>query len=133
MTKQEYRNEMEVLYKQLDNLTEHGDEAIRITAEQMEGMNADLNLGKIEIDVRKTNKHKIRNLMLEIEDLSFGELENSLNIEKAYDGSMSREAWSYYAKHNRCQLLIKQYALLCRLRNDDPEAWEQLNELFYDD
>jgi hypothetical protein len=35
------------------------------------------------------------------------------------------------AKH--IQLLIYHYGLLCRLRSDDPTAWDTINELYEDD
>ena len=37
----------------------------------------------------------------------------------------------FKAKH--LQLLIYHYGLLCRLRTDDPEAWDTINELYEDD
>ena len=37
----------------------------------------------------------------------------------------------FKAKH--LQLLIYHYDLLCRLRADDPEAWDTVNELYEDD
>ena len=37
----------------------------------------------------------------------------------------------FKAKH--LKLLIYHYALLCRLRNNDPSAWDTINELMEDD
>jgi len=37
----------------------------------------------------------------------------------------------FKAKH--LQLLIYHYGLLCRLRADEPEAWDVINELYEDD
>ncbi len=37
----------------------------------------------------------------------------------------------FKAKH--IQLLIYHYGLLCRLRADEPEAWDIINELYEDD
>lgn len=37
----------------------------------------------------------------------------------------------FKAKH--LQLLIYHYGLLCRLRTDDPVAWDTVNELYEDD
>ena len=36
-------------------------------------------------------------------------------------------------KVRHIQLLIYHYALLCRLRNDDPSAWDIINEMLEDD
>jgi len=38
---------------------------------------------------------------------------------------------AFKAKH--LQLLIYHYGLLCRLRNDEPTAWDTINELYEDD
>ena len=37
----------------------------------------------------------------------------------------------FKAKH--IQLLVYHYGLLCRLRTDDPAAWDTINELYEDD
>ena len=37
----------------------------------------------------------------------------------------------FKAKH--LQLLIYHFGLLCRLRSDEPEAWDTINELYEDD
>jgi hypothetical protein len=36
-------------------------------------------------------------------------------------------------KQKHIQLLIYHYELLCRLRVDDPSAWDTINELYEDD
>jgi len=36
-------------------------------------------------------------------------------------------------KMKHLQLLVYHYGLLCRLRADDPEAWDTINELYEDD
>jgi len=45
--------------------------------------------------------------------------------------SASADFAEFKAKH--LQLLVYHYNLLCRLRNDDPSAWDMINELYEDD
>jgi len=45
--------------------------------------------------------------------------------------SASANFSEFKAKH--LQLLVYNYGLLCRLRNDDAEAWDTINELYEDD
>ncbi len=67
------------------------------------------------------------------------ELETEVSrINEMSDAEMMAEGFAenanfseFKAKH--LQLLIYHYSLLCRLRNDDPEAWDTINELMEDD
>jgi hypothetical protein len=124
---------MNRVYRVLDKLPSHSSEEIKTAAHQLAGMHADLSLGRLEIDGEKLTADMVREQIREIEKMDFSELDKSVNIEKPYDGSMTQDDWSRYAKVNRAELLLKQYSLLCRLRSDEPEAWEEINELFYDD
>lgn len=133
MTDKDYKRNMDALYQQLVDLPDHDNKTKRVTADQLNGMNADLALGRLEIDALELDKDKVHSMMKKIENLSFDEMQTTLNLEKPYDGSISKDFWSLYAKQNRCHLLIQQYTLLCRLRNNDPEAWDKINELYYDD
>lgn len=133
MTEKEYKVIMDIIYRDLADLPDHKPEEIDAAYHQLSGMNADLGIGRLEIDAAAMGKADVRKQMLEIERLSFEELENTRNIEKAYDSSQTPEEWSRYSKVNRAELLLKQYSLLCRLRSDDPEAWDEVNELFFDD
>ncbi|MBB6479815.1 hypothetical protein [Spirochaeta isovalerica] len=133
MTEKDYMNVMANAYHTLESLPDHDREAIRIAAEQLSGMNADLSLGRLEIHASTLAKSDVKRQLQEIEELSFDELGSSINIEKPYDGSMTEEAWSRYAKAGRAELLLKRFTLLSRLRSDEPEAWDEVNELFFDD
>ncbi|MBN2658569.1 MAG: hypothetical protein JXR86_16050 [Spirochaetales bacterium] len=133
MTQEEYSVTMAKVYRDLDTLPEHSHQAIRIAAEQLSGMTADLGLGRLEIDASSLTKSEVKKMLREMETLDFEDLEKTVNIEKPFDGSMKQDAWSRYAIANRAELLLKQFTLLSRLRSDDPLAWDEMNELFYDD
>jgi len=59
-------------------------------------------------------------------------------VNRMSDAGMQAEGFAananfsvFKAKH--LQLLIYHYGLLCRLRADDPTAWDTINELYEDD
>lgn len=59
-------------------------------------------------------------------------------VNRMSDEAMMEEGFSAHAnlgefKAKHLQLLIYHYSLLCRLRKDDPIAWDTINELMEDD
>lgn len=50
-------------------------------------------------------------------------------IEDWTDGAASAEA----NRAKRLEFMFKEYGKLCRLRANDPEAWDEINELYFDD
>jgi hypothetical protein len=68
-----------------------------------------------------------------------GDLEQEIGRVRAMsDAEMMAEGFAANAnfeafKARHLQLLVYHYSLLCRLRNDDPTAWDTINELYEDD
>jgi hypothetical protein len=54
------------------------------------------------------------------------------NEEMMAEGFAANANFSEF-KARHLQLLIYHYGLLCRLRTDDPAAWDTVNELYEDD
>ncbi|NLX26669.1 MAG: hypothetical protein GXY61_12055 [Lentisphaerae bacterium] len=64
--------------------------------------------------------------------LEVARISNMTDAEMMEEGLASNADFNEFkAKH--IQLLIYHYNLLCRLRNDDPTAWDIINELLEDD
>jgi len=99
-------------------------EKIEETAKTLEGMSYEpvlllktprflrMNRDELESEIRRVNQMTTKEMMAEgfAENANFNE---------------------FKAKH--IQLLIYHYGLLCRLRMDDPTAWDTINELYEDD
>ncbi|MBN2702702.1 MAG: hypothetical protein JXR23_00685 [Pontiellaceae bacterium] len=64
--------------------------------------------------------------------LEIARVSNMTDAEMAAEGLDANADFNEFkAKH--LQLLIYHYNLLCQLRNDDPTAWDIINELLEDD
>jgi len=100
--------------------------AIKIeeTARTLEGMNYEPVLLLRTPDFLRMG---IRDLEVEIERIN-----RMSDAEMMAEGFAANANFSAFkAKH--LQLLIYHYGLLCRLRADDPTAWDTVNELYEDD
>lgn len=68
-----------------------------------------------------------------------GQLEEEIHrVQRLSDEEMIAEGFGAHANFNEfkakhLQLLIYHYSLLCRLRADEPSAWDTINELMEDD
>ncbi len=99
-------------------------EKVEETAATLEGMNYEpvlllttpgflrMNRSDLELEI-----DRVRNLSDE------GMMAEGFSIDANFN--------EFKAKH--LQLLIYHYNLLCRLRADDPKAWDTINELYEDD
>ncbi|WP_372846301.1 hypothetical protein [Pontiella sp.] len=99
-------------------------DAIESTAKTLEGISFEpvllmktpgfLRMGRLELEreIERVHQMTVKEMMAEgfAENANFNE---------------------FKAKH--IQLLIYYYNLLCRLRTDDPMAWDLVNELYEDD
>ncbi|HSR88080.1 MAG TPA: hypothetical protein VLL07_03930 [Pontiella sp.] len=104
--------------------TDASDEKIEETASVLEGMNYEpvlilkapgflrMRRKELEAEIERVIQMTTKELMAEgfAENANFNE---------------------FKARH--LQLLVYHYGLLCRLRTDDPEAWDIINELYEDD
>ena len=132
MNKDDYAGKIENLRNKLSGFPVNTPGEVKIAADQLDGMSADLGIGNLEIDYRNLDSNGALAMFDRIVSLSFEELESDRNIERPYSGG-DKEEWARGARLSRLEILVKQYGLLCRLRADDPEAWDEINELFYDD
>jgi len=127
-----YQAAKQEIFRRLEELPDHSPEAVKQTADQLAGLNATLAVGRMELEPRDTGRQEIRRRLEAVDRLPLAELEATRNIEPPYSGG-DRDSWARETRLARMTLLIKQYTLLSRLRDDDPEAWDEINELFFDD
>jgi hypothetical protein len=67
-----------------------------------------------------------------IEGMSTEELRAGWMFEPPFD-PRDPESWTALAKRIRIAYLCEQFELISRLRDDEPEAWDEINELYFDD
>lgn len=124
---QEYR---EIIEEQPD----YPSQTIESTAKTLEDLSFSFTLGDMDVDLFRLDKKGFLNLLEKIEDLSVSAIEDSPTIfDPPQNHSPSLEDWARNAKARRIEVLLEKFLFLQRLRQDDPEAWDEVNELFYDD
>lgn len=58
-------------------------------------------------------------------------LRASATVVEEWTGDAKKSPEENRAK--RMEFMFKEYRKLCRLRGNEPEAWDEINELYYDD
>ena len=132
MKKVDFKKELDSYKSKIKNLSSHSNEEIRIAKEQAEMITFSINLGKIDLNLLSLKRDEFLEEITKIENLTFNELKDNVNFESPYNGE-DKEEWANYSKISRIKLLIDNFLLVSRLRDDEPEAWDEVNELFYDD
>ncbi len=126
-------SEKDELRAQITRLPDHSDEEIRIAADQLKNLEYSFNLGNIDIDLFEMRKEGVLREIDRIDSYSFQKLVETKNLEPAYKEGEDKEEWSEMAKTSRIRLIVQAFTLLSRLRSDEPEAWDEVNELYFDD
>ncbi|MBN2510021.1 MAG: hypothetical protein JXB03_07085 [Spirochaetales bacterium] len=126
-------NSIETMKSRIEALPDHDSEQIRIAHEQLKNLEFSFNLGNMEIDLFSMSKNDVLTLIDDIAGMDFQLLLATRNIEPEYREGSDKEAWAAMARESRIRLLVHEFTLLSRLRSDEPEAWDEVNELFFDD
>jgi hypothetical protein len=118
--------------RRLEALPVHSAERIRAAARQLRMLHFDFELGSLDVDLFEITSDRLLTVFEKIAALSFEELRRTPHFEKPYTGG-DRRQWADYARLQRIEFLLRKYEFVVRLRNDEPEAWDAVNELFFDD
>ncbi|WP_319558829.1 hypothetical protein [Marispirochaeta sp.] len=124
-TAQDYRKKIEVLPK-------HDQKAIDVATNQLEMLHASFYTGTMDLNLKKMSKDDVLKTIDSIESMDAEKMRSSWMFEPPFDSS-DPEGWLKQARLIRIAYLTEQYELLSRLRDDDPEAWDEINELYFDD
>ncbi len=120
------------LKERLERLPEHDSKAIEAAARRLEAYQADFTLAGIDIDLLRSTRSDVRRTAEELAEMSFKELRDRPGIEPDFEGG-DEKVWTESARLNRISRLLESFELLSRLRDDDPEAWDEIETLYYDD
>ncbi len=126
------KHNLEEYRKRINSLPEHDRKSIDIAAEQLRMLQASFNTGSMDVDLINITKTNLLDLFQEIDGYSLEELRKTWMFEPPFDPAKPEE-WLDHAKQVRIAYLTEQFELLSRLRSDEPEAWDEINELFFDD
>ena len=135
MKQKEYTDLFTTLLESAEAMKEPDPQAVKTAAQQLKMLHFDFNLGDVGPDPETADPAWVTQKMQEIHRLSPEEIDNSLIAEKTWtpESGISREDWVRKTKIHRMRVLLNAYILLQRLRNDEPEAWDEINELYFDD
>ncbi len=97
---------------------------IESTARTLEGMNYEPVLLFKEPDFLRMGRQALEKESERVREMTVKEM-------MAEGFAQNANFNEFKAKH--LQLLIYNYSLLCRLRSDDPTAWDTISELYEDD
>ena len=114
------------------SLPDHSRKEIDIAADQLSMLHAAFNTGSLDIDLKRMSKEDLITIMKKIDAMSLEEMRSGWMFEPPFD-SENPEGWLKQAKDIRLNYLTEQFETLSRLRDDEPEAWDEINELYFDD
>lgn len=122
--------------KALDEGIDQG--MIDTAANHLKSVDFDMDMGRIDIDLPSMRSGDLISYINKIDAMDRSELEKTKNFEyspeeyKKRQGSDGKE-YTRYAKLSRIDLIMDRYRFIRRLRLNEPEAWDTVNEICCDD
>ncbi len=118
--------------KRIEALPAHDQNAIDVAAKQLEMLHASFYTGTMDLNLKRMIKDDVLKTIDSLESMDVDAMRSSWMFEPPFD-SRDPEGWLKQAKLIRITYLVEQFELVSRLRDDDPEAWDEINELYFDD
>jgi len=134
-----YRKKLGELLARLDGIRDVADPAaVRRTAEQLRRLHYDVGIEDPEKDFLEMTKADIRREVRRIESLTVADLRRDRSLEQDLefffdDAAATESAYLNDIRLKRVSLILYHYELLTRLRADDVEAWDTVEELYGED
>jgi hypothetical protein len=132
MKKTDFEKAYDDYVSRITSTPDHSQKEIRMADQQLKGLDYSFELGRIDVDMFTITKEGLLKALADIRSMDFDTLAATKNFEPAYGGG-DKEEWANDARHARIKLLAEKFLLLARLRSDEPEAWDEVNELYFDD
>jgi hypothetical protein len=131
MPSSKFDKKYQELLEYLEDLPLHSDEIIRQTANHLRMLHYSFELGNMHVDLFNMAPEGLESELEHIKKMSFDDLVLTRSFEKEYVKG-DRQSWAEYAKLYRMTLLVHKYDFLVRLRDNEPEAWDEVNETHFD-
>lgn len=132
MSSSKFDKKYQELFEHLEDLPLHSEETIRQTANHLRMLHYSFELGNMHVDLFNMTPEGLESELEHIKKMSFDDLVLTRSFEKEYVKG-DRQTWAEYAKLYRMTLLVDKYDFLVRLRDNEPEAWDEVNETHFDD
>lgn len=128
--KQDSKSLMEENRRKIEALSDQGPDLIESAAHHLEMLHFQNQIDFTKKDFLRLNN---REFLLELERVAaMSPRELGVTATMVEDWSAGAAA----AEENRAkrmEYMYKEYEKLCRLRANEPEAWDEINELYFDD
>lgn len=118
--------------KRIERLPDHDQKRIDVAADQLDMLEVSFNTGSLDIALKRIRKQELIQILDMIAAMDTDALRAGWMFEPPYD-PRDPEGWTALARRIRINYLCEQFELISRLRDDEPEAWDEINELFFDD
>ncbi len=120
------------LIKFVESFPKVDQKQIEITAKQLKMMHYDFQMGPFRIELMYADNKTVIDYLKKLEAMSFEQFAETRFFEPEYkDGP--KDEYLKKEKIRRATYVVSRYHLLCMLRLDDEKAWDEVNELYFDD
>jgi len=118
------------LRREIESLPAHSAAEIEAAAHHLEMLHYQNLLDSVAKDFIRLTKEDVLNKLQEIAFADPPALEsNPTVVEEWRNPDVSAET----NRIRRMKLVAREFKMLSRLRSNEPEAWDEINELYYDD
>ncbi|MCX7788891.1 MAG: hypothetical protein N2442_14475 [Spirochaetes bacterium] len=118
------------LVEEVSRLPDHSPEEIESAAHHLEMLHYQNLLESVDRNFIRYKKEDILRKLKEIAIADIANLKaNSTVVEEWENSNVTPEE----NRARRMRFVCREYKKLCALRSNQPEAWDEINELYYDD
>jgi hypothetical protein len=123
-----------ILYRKLESeiaqLPDHTPDEVESAAHHLEMLHYQNMLEAVDRNFLRYRKTDVLKKLQEIARLDAEHLRATRTVVEEWDRP---EVTVEENRRRRMELIAREYKKLCRLRSNDPKAWDDINELYYDD
>lgn len=123
-----------ILYRKLEaeilQLPDHSPEEVESAAHHLEMLHYQNMLEAVDRDFLRYHKLNVLKKLQEIARMDAAHLRDTRTVVEEWDRP---EVMAEENRRRRMELILREYKKLWRLRSNDPKAWDEINELYYDD
>ncbi len=118
------------LAEEISSLPDHTSNEIESAAHHLEMLHYQNLLDSVDKNFLRYRKEDVLKKLKEIAIADIAKLQSTRTVVEEWENpDVSPET----NRARRMELIVREYQKLCRLRSNEPEAWDEINELYYDD
>gem|GEM_PF-1445271 len=118
------------LEAEIDRLPDHTPEEVESAAHHLEMLHYQNMIEAVDRNFIRFRKTDVLKKLEEIARMNAEHLRATRTVVEEWD---RKDVTAEENRRRRMELIVREYKKLCRLRSNDPTAWDEINELYYDD